>query len=238
MPRTMQRRSFLRLALAGVGGAAVGVPLSACGAESAPDARPAGADGRGRILLAYFSRPGENYWNGGRRDLEVGNTEVLARTISARLDCDLHRIDAVDPYPDDYDETVERNVREQDADARPAIANPLPSIDELRHGPARQPDLERPGADDHDHVRRALRLLGQDRPPGHDARHERPRHDSRGLRAVVPGRAHRHRARGPRRGGALVPRRRRRVAAPNRSASTAERERTGEFRRLAALSYL
>jgi flavodoxin len=100
MPDTMRRRAFLRLGLAGVG-----------------------------ILLAYFSRPGENYWNGGRRNLEVGNTEVLARAISARLDCDVHRIEAVDPYPADYDETVERNVREQDTDARPAIANPLGSID-------------------------------------------------------------------------------------------------------------
>ncbi|MGC0252755.1 hypothetical protein [Pseudactinotalea sp. Z1748] len=26
-------------------------------------------------LLVYFSRAGENYWEGGRRDLEVGNTK-------------------------------------------------------------------------------------------------------------------------------------------------------------------
>ena len=135
MTDAMRRRTFLRLALAGFGGAAVGVPLSACGADSAPDARPdptrspEPAPARGRILLAYFSRPGENYWNGGRRNLEVGNTEVLARAISARLDCDVHRIEAVDAYSADYDETVERNVREQDTDARPAIAAPLPSID-------------------------------------------------------------------------------------------------------------
>ena len=115
----MRRRTFLGVALASV----AGVPLSACGGSSPPQA------GGGRILLAYFSRPGENYWNGGRRDLEVGNTEVLARTISARLECEVHRIEAADPYPDSYDETVRRNVREQDADARPAIANPLPSID-------------------------------------------------------------------------------------------------------------
>ncbi|HEY5987391.1 MAG TPA: hypothetical protein VIV12_13610 [Streptosporangiaceae bacterium] len=36
---------------------------------------------------------------------------------------------AGDPYPDDYDATVERNVREQDADARLAMAEPLPSLD-------------------------------------------------------------------------------------------------------------
>ena len=85
----MRRRTFLGVALASV----AGVPLSACGGSSPPQA------GGGRILLAYFSRPGENYWNGGRRDLEVGNTEVLARTIIARLDCDVHRIEAADPYP-------------------------------------------------------------------------------------------------------------------------------------------
>ena len=137
MPDTMRRRAFLRLGLAGVGGAAVGV-LSACGADTLRDAptnaprspQPAQAEGGGRILLAYFSRPGENYWNGGRRNLKVGNTELLARAISARLNCDVHRIEPADPYPADYDETVQRNVREQDTDARPAIANPLPSIDE------------------------------------------------------------------------------------------------------------
>jgi flavodoxin len=117
---TLGRRSFLRLAIAGVAGAAV----SACGAGSPGEPRS------GRILLAYFSRPGENYHYGGRRNLEVGNTEVLARMISARLACDVHRIEPAERYPADYEETVERNVREQDSDARPAIANRLPSIDQ------------------------------------------------------------------------------------------------------------
>jgi flavodoxin len=82
----------------------------------------------GRVLLAYFSRPGENYYYGGRRNLRVGNTEVLARMISGLVDCELYRIEAADPYSDDYDATVARNVAEQDGDARPAIANPLDSI--------------------------------------------------------------------------------------------------------------
>ena len=49
--------------------------------------------------------------------------------IGRLIGCDVYRIEPVDPYPDDYDETVARNVREQDADARPAIANPLASIE-------------------------------------------------------------------------------------------------------------
>jgi flavodoxin len=49
--------------------------------------------------------------------------------IRDRIPCDVYRIEPVDRYPDDYEETVARNVREQDADARPAIANPLTSIE-------------------------------------------------------------------------------------------------------------
>jgi len=137
MSTMLDRRAFLRVAVAGVAGATVGAPLSACGAGSPSEPRsdsapvPRAARGaRGKILLAYFSRAGENYRYGGRTNLEVGNTEALAGMISASLACDVHRIDAVDRYPVDYEETVERNVREQDADARPAIANPLPSIEQ------------------------------------------------------------------------------------------------------------
>ena len=80
-------------------------------------------------MLAYFSRAGENYFNGDRRRLAVGNTQIVAGMIGRLIGCDVHRIEAADPYPGDYDPTVARNVREQQADARPAIANPLPSID-------------------------------------------------------------------------------------------------------------
>lgn len=49
--------------------------------------------------------------------------------ISELMACDVHRIEAADPYPGSYDATVARNVREQNADARPAVANPLPAIE-------------------------------------------------------------------------------------------------------------
>ncbi|MGW1781824.1 flavodoxin [Streptomyces sp. NPDC002143] len=115
-------------------GAAIGA-CSAAPASPRPDEsesaeRPGTPDpGARTVLLAYFSRPGENYYNGGRRNIEAGNTEVLARMIADRIDCDVHRIQAADPYPSGYDATVRRNVREQDADARPTVANPLTSLD-------------------------------------------------------------------------------------------------------------
>jgi flavodoxin len=81
-----------------------------------------------RVLLAYFSRAGEMYYFGGRRDLEVGNTEVLAGIIADLINCDVHRIEAADAYPASYDETVQRNVTEQNSDARPRTANPLATV--------------------------------------------------------------------------------------------------------------
>lgn len=134
MSISLERRDFLRLAVAGLAGT---MSLSACdegtrrGARPDPEprTRPTPTEGD-RILLAYFSRAGENYWNGGRRNLRVGNTEVLAGMITERLGCDVHRIQPVDAYSDSYDETVTRNVLEQEADARPAMADPLPSIEQ------------------------------------------------------------------------------------------------------------
>jgi FMN-dependent NADH-azoreductase len=41
----------------------------------------------------------------------------------------VYRIEAADPYSDDYEATVQRNVREQNANARPALAKPVASIE-------------------------------------------------------------------------------------------------------------
>lgn len=77
-------------------------------------------------LLVYFSRPGENYYDGGRRDLAVGNTQVVAEHIASVIRADVHRLEAADPYPAGYDATVERNVIEQESEARPSIAGAMP----------------------------------------------------------------------------------------------------------------
>jgi flavodoxin len=136
---TLTRRSLVRAAFA-IGAAAVaGIGTSGCGASRiGPSLPPAGRDtpmpgstegaSNPRILLAYYSRAGENYYFGGRKTLQVGNTEVLAGMIAQLITCDVYRIEAADPYSDDYDATVDRNVREQNENARPRIANPRTSI--------------------------------------------------------------------------------------------------------------
>lgn len=119
---------MLRTALVAGTGLAAGT-VAACAAPSAPSAGPAAPPAalHGRTLLAYFSRAGENYFYGGRKFLDVGNTQVLADMIASMARVDVYRIEAADPYPDSYDQTVQRNTREQDADARPAIAGSLPA---------------------------------------------------------------------------------------------------------------
>ena len=140
-PPAFGRRILLRSAVAGLAGTLLAAGTSACTPTSSDDTSSRsptpsasaqgttgpGGDG-GRVLLAYFSRAGENYYYGDRIDLEVGNTEVLAGMISKLIGCDLYRIEAADPYPDSYDATRDRNVAEQRANARPAIAKPLPAI--------------------------------------------------------------------------------------------------------------
>lgn len=89
----------------------------------------ASTSGSSAPLIVYFSRAGENYYNGGRRNLTVGNTQVLAGHLADLLGCPSHRLQEVDTYPTSYDETVARNSREQDERARPQIANPLTSLE-------------------------------------------------------------------------------------------------------------
>lgn len=97
------------------------------GAPSSDTATPS-AGANSKMLIVYFSREGENYWNGGRRNLAVGNTQHVAQILQSLTGADVFRIRAADPYPDSYEDTVARNVQEQNSDARPAIADPLPDI--------------------------------------------------------------------------------------------------------------
>jgi flavodoxin len=139
----MNRRTLLQGSFVLGAGALLGTQLAGCNASgasssAAPASEVATSQPRdttertaapgSRMLLAYFSRAGENYYYGGRTVLEVGNTAVVAEMISSTVAVDVFRIEAVEPYPDSYDATVERNVREQNSEARPAITGALPAV--------------------------------------------------------------------------------------------------------------
>jgi flavodoxin len=80
-------------------------------------------------LIAYFSRKGDNYLDGGIVHLPVGNTEVAARMIQALAGGDLFHIDTVRAYPSDYTQATQVAQRELSQNARPELAGQVDSLD-------------------------------------------------------------------------------------------------------------
>lgn len=73
----------------------------------------------GSILIAYFSRAGEN-WEVG--NVEKGNTQIIAEMIAGETGGRLFHMETAEPYPEDYMETVRQAQQEQEDNARPALA--------------------------------------------------------------------------------------------------------------------
>lgn len=111
--------------------------LAACGstADNAGASQPKAADtkqavasqektqadnGKGgkKILVAYFSRMGDNYEVGY---IEKGNTRIMADMIAEATRADTFEIKPAKPYPADYTECTEVAKVELEKDARPAI---------------------------------------------------------------------------------------------------------------------
>jgi flavodoxin len=76
-----------------------------------------------RILIAYYSRRGENYVGDDIVNLPVGNTEVAAGMIQKLTGGELFRIDTVKKYPTGYEETTEVAKQELRQNARPELAS-------------------------------------------------------------------------------------------------------------------
>jgi flavodoxin len=81
-----------------------------------------------KCLIAYFSRPGNNYVNGSIVNLPVGNTEVVAKMIQEMTKGDLFHIEAVHPYPKDYTETTDVAKEELRTNARPKLTGHLETM--------------------------------------------------------------------------------------------------------------
>lgn len=65
-------------------------------------------------LVVYFSR--------------TGNTEAAARRIQELAGADIIEIEAADPYPSSYSDTLSRAERELDQDARPAVITTIDDV--------------------------------------------------------------------------------------------------------------
>ena len=81
-----------------------------------------------KTLVIYYSRRGQNYVNGSIRDLEKGNTEIVAGFIAQAAGADLFQVETVKSYSEDYMACTEEARAELRANARPELKEYLDSV--------------------------------------------------------------------------------------------------------------
>ncbi len=85
---------------------------------------------KNKILIAYFSRKGQNYVSGKIASLPMGNTEVIARKIQGFVGGDLFEINTVKPYPIDYTETTQVAKVELRQNTRPELTGTVHNMND------------------------------------------------------------------------------------------------------------
>lgn len=64
-------------------------------------------------VVVLFSRAGENYIDGKRQMISVGNTAILGEKISQQLTIPMYELLPLTPYSDNYDEAVQKAEEEK-----------------------------------------------------------------------------------------------------------------------------
>lgn len=82
-----------------------------------------------KILIVYYSRRGENYYDGGLRILEEGNTEKAAKIIADAVGGALFQVETVKPYAEGYRACCGEAVAEWKRGARPEIRGHVQDLD-------------------------------------------------------------------------------------------------------------
>ncbi len=89
------------------------------------------------ILIAYYSRAGENYFGGAYRRIAVGNTERVAKQLAALTGGALFRIEQAKPYSESYQACIAEAKADLQMKARPALTempDSLGNYDEIYLG--------------------------------------------------------------------------------------------------------
>ncbi len=79
-------------------------------------------------VIIYYSRKGENYWNGGIKNIAKGNTEIVAEFIQKAVGGDLFEVETVKEYAADYYACIDEAKKELHEQARPELKKVLDSI--------------------------------------------------------------------------------------------------------------
>jgi len=148
------------------------LPALGAGLASIPSVAASPTGGNSPNLVAYLSRS--------------GNTRVVAGQLKHAFRADLFEIRTVEPYPEDYEETVDLANRQRQAGATPRLAENVTAMaDTTRFSSAFRlgPGSSRAGAD----VSRNARPVGQDARPLHHVRQFRPGRAPRTVAELASG---------------------------------------------------
>ena len=72
-------------------------------------------------MIVYYSRTGENYWNGSIKNLEKGNTETVVEMVADMTGGDLFEVETVKTYPEDYYQCIDEAKAELQRGDRPEV---------------------------------------------------------------------------------------------------------------------
>ena len=99
---------------------AVVVAFTAVGVNSntVTAAKKTAKSSKGKVLVAYFSRPGGNYNVG---NIKKGNTKIVAEMIAKQTGGKLFEIKTKKAYPTNYRECTVVAEKEQNENARPKL---------------------------------------------------------------------------------------------------------------------
>ncbi|MBD5390608.1 flavodoxin [bacterium] len=81
-------------------------------------------------LIVYYSRRGENYWNGTIKNLTKGNTEIVAEMIQNMVGGDLFEIQTVKEYSLNYYTCIEEAKKELHNEERPELKSFIDNIED------------------------------------------------------------------------------------------------------------
>ena len=89
------------------------------------------------VLIAFYSRAGENYFGGAYRHISVGNTERAARMLAGLTGGTFYKIEQAQPYSENYQTCIAEAKADLQKNARPevlALPADLDAYDEIYLG--------------------------------------------------------------------------------------------------------
>ncbi|MDO4401227.1 MAG: flavodoxin, partial [Coriobacteriia bacterium] len=134
----ISRRSFI--SMAGVAAVGAAFALVGCGGSDAPSSTgssataPSASESASSTVASSSSSAEPVATSPAGTSLIVlwswsGNTLQMAERVRALSGAEIYRIEAAEPYPEDYEETADRAKQEQDDGVYPEIANPVANWD-------------------------------------------------------------------------------------------------------------